>query len=170
MSRQRWTSPIVACAVAALVWSCARGTSAPGAAPSPAPAAPTAPSVPRPPAATPPAAAPASDMRSTQSGVYADEQAMQGKDVYAGQCVSCHSGDHIGGKFRRQWAGKPLSNMYSLIVETMPQDNPGSLSREDYVRVIAYLLKANGMPAGETPLPTDSLALSKIRLDTLVTR
>lgn len=164
MSRQRWTTPIVACAVAALVWNCAGGTKAPGAAPVPAPSAPP------PAAAIPPAAAPASDMRSTQSGVYADEQATQGKDVYAGQCVSCHSGDHIGGQFRRHWAGKPLSNLYSLIVETMPQDNPGSLSREDYVRVIAYLLKANGMPAGETPLPTDSLALAKIRLDTLVTR
>lgn len=163
MSRQRWTTPIIASAVAALVWNCAGGAKAPGAVPAPAPSAPPA-------ASAPPASATASDMRSTVSGVYADEQATQGKEVYSTQCVSCHSGDHVGGQFRRHWAGKPLSNLYGLIVETMPQDNPGSLSRDDYVRVIAYLLKANGMPAGETPLPTDSLALSKIRLDTLVTR
>jgi alcohol dehydrogenase (cytochrome c) len=109
-------------------------------------------------------------MRSTQSGVYTDEQAAQGKDIYALQCLSCHPGDHTGDQFRKHWGGKLLSNLYGLMVETMPQDNAGSLPREDYVRVIAYLLKANGMPAGDTPLPDDSLALAKIRLDTVSTK
>lgn len=162
MSRGR-IPPIIACAFAVLVWNCGGSAKPGGAPPSPVPAAPAPPASP----ASPPTAALPSDMRSTRSGVFTDEQASLGREVYSAQCVSCHAGDHIGGNFRRRWAGMPLSNLYGLIVETMPQDNPGSLSREDYVRVIAYLLKANGIPVGETPLPTDSLALTKIRLDTL---
>jgi mono/diheme cytochrome c family protein len=159
MSRGR-IPPIIACAFAALIWNCGGSAKSPGAPPAPVAVAPA-------PSASPPATALPSDVRSTRSGVFTDEQATQGREVYSAQCVSCHAGDHIGGNFRRRWSGMPLSNLYGLIVETMPQDNPGSLSRDDYVRVIAYLLKANGMPGGETPLPTDSLALTKIRLDTL---
>jgi len=161
MIQKGWLSPIVAVVAAGVVWSCAGGAKSPGAAPAPAPA--------KTPGASP-APAPASDLRSTQSGVFTEAQATKGKDVYAGQCVSCHQGDHIGSQFRRHWNGKALSSLFALITETMPQDNPGSLAREDYVNVIAYLLKANGNPAGTVPLPDDSLALTKIRLDTLAAK
>jgi hypothetical protein len=49
----------------------------------------------------------------------------------------------------------------------MPEDAPGSLSADEYVRVIAYLLEMNDMPAGTTDLPVDEAALRLIRIDTV---
>jgi hypothetical protein len=47
----------------------------------------------------------------------------------------------------------------------MPKNDPGSLADEDYVDAIAYLLRLNGMPVGTRELPADSLALTRIRID-----
>jgi hypothetical protein len=47
----------------------------------------------------------------------------------------------------------------------MPKTEPGSLSKEEYASIVAYLLKLNGMPAGKQPLPADTAALGKIRID-----
>jgi hypothetical protein len=44
----------------------------------------------------------------------------------------------------------------------MPQMAPGSLSPADNAKIVAYLLKANGMPAGNTPLAGDQAALDRI--------
>jgi len=128
---------------------------------------PTANSTP-PAASAPAAAAPAAPaVLSTLKGVYTDAQATAGKELYVGRCVSCHTGEHGSGAFRRKWAGKPVQSLWGIIRETMPDDDPGGLSNEQYSQVVAYLLKLNGLPPGSTPLPADSLALAKIRLDTL---
>jgi hypothetical protein len=47
----------------------------------------------------------------------------------------------------------------------MPQDNPGSLPREQYAAILAFLLKANGFPAGAKPLDQRSEYLTGIRFD-----
>jgi hypothetical protein len=47
----------------------------------------------------------------------------------------------------------------------MPQFAPGTLMPEDNARLMAFLLKANGMPAGPTPLPADSVTLHAIILE-----
>jgi hypothetical protein len=47
----------------------------------------------------------------------------------------------------------------------MPKNDPGSLSEQEYVDVMSYMLRLNGMPAGVQDMPTDSLALSRIRID-----
>jgi hypothetical protein len=44
----------------------------------------------------------------------------------------------------------------------MPQMAPGSLSPDANAKIVAYLLKSNGMPAGSKPLPADQAALDKI--------
>ena len=41
----------------------------------------------------------------------------------------------------------------------------GTLTREQYLSAVAYILKLNGLPAGPTPLASDSVALSAITLD-----
>lgn len=131
----------------------------------------TGPSVaaaPSPPTASAPGSPNAVPMRSTLNGVYTEDQAKRGYDVYAGMCRSCHAGlgNHSGPVFRAHWGGKPLSELFNYMVDQMPKDNPGSLSYDDYTIVIAYLLKLNGMPAGSKELPADYDALARIRLDT----
>jgi mono/diheme cytochrome c family protein len=109
--------------------------------------------------------APASS-RSTRGGVYTAEQAIQGQELYAMHCVSCHSAvTHTGPDFSAKWEGRPFWELYSFVREEMPKSDPGSLTEREYITVLAYVLKMNGMPAGEAPLSTDSTELSRIRIE-----
>jgi len=109
----------------------------------------------------------ASTTRSTQSGVYTAEQALRGRDVYAGMCQSCHTAaSHTGAVFQNSWGGRPLLDLFAFIVQRMPKNEPGTLSREEYTDVLAYLLKMNQMPDGPTELSTDTTALRAIRIET----
>lgn len=104
--------------------------------------------------------------RSTQQGVYNREQWMRGRDVYAGLCASCHPAvTHTGPIFTKSWAGKNLSDLFGFLRERMPKNEPGSLTEQEYVDVMSYMLRLNGMPAGMDELPADSVALTKIRID-----
>lgn len=91
---------------------------------------------------------------------------MRGRDVYAGMCAGCHPAvTHVGPVFTASWAGKRLSDLFGFVKERMPKNDPGSLSEEEYVDVITYMLRLNGMPVGMQDLPVDSVALSRIRID-----
>ena len=107
-----------------------------------------------------------STQRSTSSGVYSADQATRGRDVYAMQCKSCHTpASHTGAIFAAWWDRKPLSELYQFIVTRMPKNEPGSLQADEYVDVMAYLLKLNELPSGNEPLPADSVAMKKIRIE-----
>lgn len=112
--------------------------------------------------------APAAEVpTSTQAGVYTAQQAARGRNVYAGICSSCHStSTHTGAPFFSRWGGQPISELYGLISETMPQMEPASLSKQEYIDVVAYLLQLNRMPAGEKELTADPALLRAIRIDT----
>jgi mono/diheme cytochrome c family protein len=106
--------------------------------------------------------------RTTMDGVYTLAQATKGRDVFASSCQSCHTPtQHSGPPFRNKWFGKSLGDLYAYIRKEMPKNEPGSMSDDDYVRALAYLLRMNGMPTGSTPLTADSAALHRIRLDSV---
>jgi mono/diheme cytochrome c family protein len=106
----------------------------------------------------------------TAGGVYAPQQADRGKDVYASLCTGCHTPDsHTGQQFIGSWIGHQLVELFRYISESMPKDNPGALSPQEYVDVTSYILKLNRMPAGQSELPADTTVLSKIRIDTTKT-
>jgi hypothetical protein len=46
----------------------------------------------------------------------------------------------------------------------MPEDDPGSLSPDEYSAIISYLLRENGYPAGEEDLAADAIALQYIHI------
>lgn len=106
---------------------------------------------------------------SAPRGSYSIEQAAQGKDVYAGMCLSCHAGmgNHTGPVFREHWGGHPVADLYQFISTNMPKNDPGTLSPDDNAAVVAYLLQLNGMPAGSKALPADPVALKSIMIDTM---
>ena len=106
--------------------------------------------------------------RSTMDGVYTAAQATAGRDLFASACQSCHTPTvHAGPPLKAKWYGRDLGELFGYLRAEMPKSDPGSLSDEEYVQSIAYLLRINGMPAGNTPLTTDSTALATIRLDSL---
>ena len=81
-------------------------------------------------------------------------------------CVSCHPrGTYATPAFRTTWTGRPLSDLFDLVREKMPKNDPASLTPEEYAQVVAYILKINDAPAGEHELLPDSEALKKIRIE-----
>jgi mono/diheme cytochrome c family protein len=104
--------------------------------------------------------------RSTRAGVYTADQAAKGQELYTMHCMSCHPAvTHTGPEFTAKWNGRPFWELYSLVRETMPKHEPGSLSDLEYITVLAYLLKMNGMPPGPAPMSTDSTQLSRITIE-----
>jgi hypothetical protein len=54
--------------------------------------------------------------------------------------------------------------MFQAISQRMPQDNPRTLSEENYLDVLAYILSVNKFAAGSAPLTADAEALAGIRV------
>lgn len=105
--------------------------------------------------------------RTTLTGVYNAEQASRGEELYAGMCKSCHTAaTHTGVAFQKSWNGHTLSDLFEYISTRMPKNEPGSLAPEQYVDLLAYLLKLNQMPVGAAELPTDTTVLGAIRIET----
>ncbi len=112
--------------------------------------------------------------RSTATGVFTQKQAERGAEVYRQSCSDgCHLSSLLGeGKakplvgdtFREHWHGKTLAELYGHVSVKMPQDLPGTLSDEEYLSAVVYLLSKNGSPSGETPLPGDSETLATIEI------
>ncbi len=107
----------------------------------------------------------ADSLTPASAGVFTLEQATRGRDIYATNCVSCHTpADHTGGDFWAGLVGKPLSSFFKFVRENMPEDNPGAISDDDYASVVAYILQLNGLSPGSSALVPDASRLSKIRI------
>lgn len=123
-------------------------------------------------AAMMPALATAQRSRGAGKAIYAASQASEGARVYAVRCAMCHgpllSGSveipSLKGKFMANWAGKPVGDLYDYVAKAMPQPAPGSLSDADNARLVAFLLRENGLAAGSVPLPVDRAVLDRIVL------
>lgn len=117
-------------------------------------------------AAAPALASAQAPTRSTKDRVYSAAQAAEGRDIYDGRCKSCHTAiSHTGPPFRANWDKRPLSDLWDYILEKMPKDAPGTLETDEYTKVLAYILRMNGMPAGAEDLTSDKKVLKAIRID-----
>ena len=109
--------------------------------------------------------------KSVWSGVFTDAQAEQGAAVYKSHCVSCH-GEGLSGAeqvpalrgvtFGATWESVPLADLFDRMRKTMPPGKGGVVTRPEYAAVLAYVLKMNGMPAGDDALSTDAMVLGAI--------
>lgn len=112
-------------------------------------------------------------------GVYTESQAARGAFVYPSVCGRCH-GHRLNGapddpdffptqpiagpKFLRDWDGVSLAALFEYTRTAMPELNPGSLSDEEYVDVIAYMLAVSEAPAGSDELEADAVRLTGIAI------
>jgi mono/diheme cytochrome c family protein len=108
------------------------------------------------------------------SGVYTTEQAARGSEFYQSKCSSCHGNDLSGGgtspglagpDFTAKWSGRPVAALFDSIHTSMPSDHPGTLTTQQVVDLIAFLLKANSFPAGKIELPGNADRLKTILID-----
>jgi len=100
---------------------------------------------------------------SVLDGVYTPAQARRGQAQFEQHCASCHRQD-LGGtlgpalkgeRFLDQWREFPLEVLVNDMRAQMPQRAPGTLPVNTYVDIAAYLLEANGLPAGSQELTPD---------------
>lgn len=93
------------------------------------------------------------------------DQAARGARVYASTCARCHAVTQWqGGTFAAGWQGRRLSDFFDLVSATMPQDDPGSLTQQQYVDVTAYVLQLGGFASGTVALSPDTATLRHVRL------
>jgi mono/diheme cytochrome c family protein len=95
--------------------------------------------------------------RTVRDRVYSEEQAAKGKTSYDNQCSTCHEGGGMGPalkgtEFLASWEKKTLRSLYSRILTTMPSDAPGTLSEQEVLDIVTYLISANGFPPGDKAL------------------
>lgn len=108
---------------------------------------------------------------SVWDGVYTEEQASRGRVSYEKECAGCHlstlQGEGlapglIGEAFTYRWQDGPVSDLFVVIKATMPADRPSTLQDQEYVDIIAYLLKKNNYPSGSTELSRNQADLKEI--------
>lgn len=92
-----------------------------------------------------------------------EDQVAAGQDVYAAECASCHgeqgeggTGPVLIGGSRRIASYGDTDRLYDYVSRTMPFDDAGSLSEEQYWEVIAYLLEANELLPADVVLGPDT--------------
>ena len=64
--------------------------------------------------------------------------------------------------FLRKWGGRTVATLYGYTKATMPEDNPGYLSDQQYIDIIAYMFTVNKMIAGVEELVPDTEVLAGI--------
>src|SRR4051794_10387938 len=91
-------------------------------------------------------------------GVYTAAQAQSGRAIYDRNCSACHGADFegsgdapalAGGTFMLKWRPKMVSELFGLILQTMPPTAPNSLGETAALNATAYILQRNGAPAGQ---------------------
>jgi polar amino acid transport system substrate-binding protein len=105
----------------------------------------------------------------TPTPTTAGQVAMLGETVFTSHCASCHGADGQGGTApavigARAYLGKydTAQGLFEYVATDMPAQNPGSLSHQEYLNVVGYLLVQNdyasaGDPFDETRLGDISL-------------
>ena len=118
----------------------------------------------------------ADESRSVWDGLYTEEQSKLGQGVYMEECSTCHSEmltgsielaapALLGDEFMTAWNGLTAGDLFEQIRTSMPQQEPGKLSLQQYADVLAFIFSANKFPTGQKALDSDVAALKLIRVE-----
>jgi mono/diheme cytochrome c family protein len=112
--------------------------------------------------------------RSVWDGVYTEAQAKRGEDVYRLNCARCHgvalegieqAGPLSGARFTANWNGVTVGDLLERVKVSMPNDKPGTLSRQQTADVLAYVFSFNRFPAGKAELARQTELLKQIKFE-----
>lgn len=108
--------------------------------------------------------------RSVWDGVFSAEQAARGGTLFAASCASCHGNSLQGGEgkalqgdvFWTDWRESTVDALLTYVSKNMPFSEDGSLAgtlpASSYADIVAFMLSANGLPAGGQELTASSSA------------
>jgi cytochrome c len=105
-------------------------------------------------------------------GIYTEAQASRGEALYSEHCVRCHgatlqgNGEGAqpltGATFKSTWNGVPMGALFDRVRLSMPQDKPGTMTRQQVADLVAFILHANKFPAGKEELARQTDLLNAI--------
>ena len=107
--------------------------------------------------------------KSQWDGIFTEQQAKRGEPLYSENCATCHGRDLSGtemapglsgSEFSATWNDLRLGDLFERIRLTMPQNDPGVLSRPQNADILAYMLFKAGYPAGQQELPPETAVLN----------
>jgi len=102
----------------------------------------------------------------TGVGPFTQAQVDAGRADYGANCAACHGPALEGGgeapaltgaTFKDHWAKGTTKELWQFISVSMPDGNPGNLSDDIYINVVAYILAVNGAKPGQAPFTKDSI-------------
>jgi len=90
--------------------------------------------------------------------LFTEAQAERGEKVFLRNCAGCHGYSMISifSRYRNAY------DYHSVISLTMPWEDAGLLSDENYIDIVAYMMRENGFGAGEVELVPDRALLENI--------
>ena len=114
----------------------------------------------------------AQDTQPATTGAYSPVQADRGRAIVQTHCSACHGADLtgveapalVGDSFMLKWESRNLEMLFGKIRDTMPAGAITSITDDDKIDVIAYLMQQNGYPEGAAELPHDADALARIQM------
>ena len=98
---------------------------------------------------------------------YTDAQATKGQILFYENCAECH-GASLEGNFGPALAGdggnvqwETVTYVWTYMTEHMPAGNANGLRHDEYLEIMAFLLKMHGNPAGASALTAKAATASK---------
>ena len=99
------------------------------------------------------------------SATFTAAQADRGRDMFRATCTECHySSEFSDSQFKFKWSRRSAGNLFQLISTEMPETAPGSLTLEEAVDLVSYILRMNGFDPGAGELAADRAVLDGISL------
>jgi alcohol dehydrogenase (cytochrome c) len=105
-------------------------------------------------------------------GIYSRAQARRGEALYDKFCAGCHgfklegniASALAGEQFMKKWGRgqRTVDDLYHITRTQMPEGRPSSLTPQQYIDIVAYMLERNGYRSGEQELPAEPATLKKI--------
>ncbi len=106
----------------------------------------------------------AADPRTTNDGVFTEDQADVGEALYTEHCLLCHDKKYFRPVLQR-WEGQPISVLFTVMSTSMPESNPGFLTEKEYVDILAYILSLSRYDAGDSELDFNDGALNELKIE-----
>ena len=110
---------------------------------------------------------------SVWDGVYTEEQAQRGDLVYAKSCAECHgealegmddSPPLAGSDFLWDWNELSVGDLFERLRVSMPDGKANSVSKQEKADALAFILRTNEFPAGDTEIAPSTQALRPIAI------
>jgi polar amino acid transport system substrate-binding protein len=108
--------------------------------------------------------------------LYTEDQATKGLVAYGQNCAMCHGpllegqiGGYPGPALKGADFADPsynfhVSEIFNFVAKLMPPGTPGSLTHDQYVLIMAYILQQNGYPPGSNELTYEAAEKSRVAI------